>query len=140
MTLFGDFIAGNPLGFIAVVSNQTISAQAKNAIESSAEALGYGSEACVYITLNPTEASAPLDTQARFVLMEGLDPVCIIVLDSDAATQLGLTYRKTLRTDAVSTVFGRPTLVFTNFEGNLETPEKKQRAWALLKQLPRHER
>lgn len=131
--LFGSFMSGARNGAIAVLSVKPLSQAAQTAIESSAKALGYGRDACTFVV---TEG---LEEQALFVLLEGLDPLCLVAADGTAAALLGQAYRRSVPTGDVCRLFGRTTVSFIDFESLLQTPQDKQVAWALLKKIPKLE-
>lgn len=78
------------------------------------------------------------DPQALFLLIEGLDPLFLVVCDDAAAHQLEAAYGAELARDAANRLFGRDAVVFRNLSALMGTPRDKQRAWALLKSLPRN--
>lgn len=78
-----------------------------------------------------------LDGSALRMLVEGLDPLCIIIADRASAATFSQAYGKRCPLDAAGRALGRSVVAFTSFAGLLETPADKQRAWALLKALPR---
>ena len=67
--------------------------------------------------------------------MEGLDPVALVACDAFAAEALSAAYRTPVTLDADNRLLGRTTIIFQDFEGMMNTPADKQRAWALLKKL-----
>ena len=119
--LFGDYLDGSPSALICAVSAQVLGEAARAALESSAAALGYGHGAVTFATL--ADAEGALDGPALFALVEGLDPLCVVAADAEAATALSQAYR--------------PAVAFDSFEQMLADDQAKQRAWALLKTLPR---
>ncbi len=137
--LFAPYLEGAPSGVVCVVAARALGDQALGALESSAAALGYGRSCCMYATLRPVHAEddAALDSQALFLLMEGLDPLVVVAADAEAARALGGAYRQDVPVDAPCRLFGRDAVAFTSFEGMLDDPQSKQAAWALLKKLPR---
>lgn len=78
-----------------------------------------------------------LDGSALRMLVEGLDPLCVIIADRASAAAFSQAYGKHCSLDAAGRALGRSVVAFTSFAGLLETPADKQRAWALLKALPR---
>lgn len=130
--LFGEYLDGARSGLVCVVSEEALDERSRAALESSAEALGYGRAACTYVTLG-----GALDAQALFLLLEGLDPLCLVAADAAAARMLGETYRCPVELMKPSRVFGRTTVAFRSFPAMLEDAQDKQVAWALLKKLPR---
>ncbi len=80
---------------------------------------------------------APLDEQALFLLIEGLDPLCLVAADEQAAHALARTYRCDVPLGRANRAFGRSCVAFRSFPRMLEDGQDKQIAWALLKKLPR---
>ena len=78
-----------------------------------------------------------LDDQALFLLVEGLDPLCLIATDSTAAAALGRAYRCEVPLGKPGRAFGRSVVAFRDFDAMLDDGQDKQIAWALLKKLPR---
>ena len=141
--LFADYLEGDvaPGACIALaVSGSQAGALSRNALEKSLAALDYGEHACTYLTLLPSDAQAeggdiPLDTQSLFLLVEGLDPFCIIATDQQGITLLAESYRTAVAPDSATRLFGRPVAAFDDLEALLATNDGKQKAWALLKTL-----
>ena len=129
--LFGQCMSGSRAGLACAVSSEPLSDTAVNALESSLAALGYGRDACTYATTDG------LDEQALFVLLEGLDPLCIIAADGKSAALLGQAYRCSVPSGKATRLLGRTTVAFLDFESLLANAQDKQIAWALLKKLPR---
>ncbi len=129
--LFGQYMNGARTGLCCAISSEPLSEAAVKALDSSLAALGYGREACTYVI------SGDLDQQALFVLVEGLDPICIIAADGKSAALLGQAYHLAVPSGKATRLLGRTTVSFLDFESLLETPQDKQIAWALLKKLPK---
>lgn len=134
--LFAAHLSGSTLPLACVISEQPLSDQARGALASSMRRLGYG-DACAFVTLEGTDAR--LDASSLFPLIEGLDPVCLVAADDAAAQLLSQAYRAPVPDNQASRLLGRTCIAFASFEGMLETPQKKQIAWALLKKLGRQE-
>ena len=81
--------------------------------------------------------SLPLGDVDLFTLVEGIDPLAIVATDAAAAARLARAYRQNIPVDEACRIFCRNGVAFRDLEGMLETPEGKQRAWALFKKLPR---
>ena len=79
----------------------------------------------------------PLDAQALFLLVEAVDPLMISCTDGEAAEALGAAYRADLQADSATRVFGRPAVLFSKLDSLMDSDAGKQRAWKLLKSLPR---
>lgn len=129
--LFGGFLSGARAGDICIVGAIPPSDAARAALESSAKALGYEDGSCTYV------ASEALEENALFALIEGIDPFHLIATDHAAATMLGKAYREDVADDDSIRLLGRTCIAFRDFEEMLETPERKQLAWALLKKMPK---
>ena len=140
--LFADYLDREGACIVLAISERPLSGDARNAIEKSLESFGYGDGACMYATLLPADEEAeggdvPLDAQALFLLLEGLDPLCVICADGAAASRLGEACRATFEQDAPIRAFGRPGVAFRNLTALLDTDAGKQHAWRLLKSLPK---
>lgn len=140
--LFGDYLQGSDECAVLAMSARTLGPAARNAIEKSLESFGYGAGACTYATLLPVDEGAeggdiPLDPQALMLLVEGLDPLCVICADEATAEELGHAYRTAFQLDAAERLFGRPAVVFRDLEALLGSDAGKQRAWRLFKSLPK---
>ena len=123
-----------------VVSSTILPDQAKNALSSSSEALGYGKAACTFIGAIAEPAAADSLTDADlFSVIEGLDPLVLIIADEEAASACSRAYRNDVVVPDKGRLLGRDVVGFKNFAAMLETPQDKQRAWGLLKRLPRLE-
>lgn len=133
--LFGAHLSGARSALVCVVSEQSLDDAARKALTSSAAALGYGRDANTFVVLHAEEST--LDTQALFLLIEGLDPRCIIATDAEAAALLGGSYRTDVPLGAASRLFGRTAVAFRNFTNMLSDGQEKQVAWALMKKLPK---
>lgn len=134
--LFAAHLDGAALPLVCVVSGSALGNEAQTALASSARSLGYG-DACAFVTLDGPDGR--LDASSLLLLMEGLDPLCVIAADGDAAHLLADAWRCPVPEGALSRPMGRPTVAFRSFEGMLGSSQDKQKAWALLKKLPRRE-
>ena len=140
--LFGDYLDGSDACIALALSERPLDETARSAIAKSLESFGYGDGACTHATLLPADESVeggdvPLDGQALFLLVEGLDPLFLICCDATSAACLGQAYRTSLDLDASTRAFGRTVVVFRDFASMLSTEKGKQRAWRLLKSLPK---
>ena len=85
--LFDEHLDGARLALVCVASGSALSERSRAALNSAMASLGYGSGACTFAAVEG------LDDQALFLLVEGLDPLCLIATDSTAAAALGRAYR-----------------------------------------------
>lgn len=158
LELFGPFLTGAPGGFALAIGEAQPNAAVRNAIESSVAALGYGKNATAFASLGAASdggggtladagtaagdgaASGPtLDAQALYLLVEGLDPLFVITTDETATGLFAKAYRTTLAADAHARVAGRTVVAFEDLASLMDTAENKQRAWALLKSIPKRD-
>ena len=116
----------------AAPDNGTLSNAARTAIEKSAAALGYGEASCTFVA-----QTGSLSAHDVFSIAEGIDPLCVIATDEISARALAGAYGQAVPLDASCRLFGRDAVAFRSFEALLDNASHKQKAWALLKQLPR---
>lgn len=133
---FRPYMQGSREAMVCAISTQTLEEPGRKALNSSAEAFGYGHAACLFVTVDAQNVEA-LNRQTLFCLIEGVDPICLIATDTAGARLLGETYGCDVAIGRQSRVFGRTCVAFASFSAMLESEKKKQAAWALLKQLPR---
>lgn len=148
--LFGAHLDGARDGLVCVVSERPLGDAARAALASTAAALGYGRAGCTFASLRagdtgadtdsgegPADGAGILDAQALFLLVEGIDPACLVAADAAAAQALAAAYRCSIPTGTASRALGRTVVAFRSFPALLSGPQDKQRAWALLKKLPK---
>ncbi len=136
--LFAPYLAGSVGGLAIAISSNWLDDVSRNALESSLDTLGYGTDCLAYIALNGSgNETLPLDAQALFALVEGLDPKCLIATDSQAAGILAEAFHVKQILNAYARFQGRDTVAFSDFADLMNSPEEKQQAWHLLKKLPK---
>lgn len=133
LTLYGANVTGTPLSALMVASETPLGEAALEALEKSAASLGFGSAPLALLVAESPDGK--LGAEDVRTIVEGLDPVALIATDAFAAELLSAAYRTPLTLDAPNRLLGRTALIFEDFEALMETPETKQKAWALLKQL-----
>lgn len=133
LTLYGSNVTGTPLSALMVVSETPVGEAALEALEKSAASLDFGSAPLALLVAESPDGK--LGAEDVRTIVEGLDPVALIATDAFAAELLSAAYRTPLTLDAPNRLLGRTALIFEDFEALMETPETKQKAWALLKQL-----
>lgn len=141
--LFGDYIEGSVSGegcIVLVLSTSPLGDVSRNALAKSFTALGFGNDVCTYATVLPACSNAeggdiPLDSQALFLLVEGLDPLRVVAADDRARDELASAYRMVLQPNTTARIFGRPAAIFSSLDTLLETDEGKHKAWSLFKTL-----
>ena len=132
--LYADYVSGSRTTLACAIGSRKASEAAQHALESSMAALGYGG-ALAFVTLAVDDI--PLGDVDLFTLVEGIDPLAIVATDAAAAARLARAYRQNVPVDEACRIFCRNAVAFRDLENMLETPEGKQRAWALFKKLPR---
>lgn len=172
---FAAFVHGEAEALACVVGSTPPSAAVEAALSASFERLGYGANACAWISLAPLsdtetlgaadatgatsmegatsaprpnadpnhggdhhkDPAAALPDADLYLLIESLDPLCLVATDTSAAAALSRIYRATLTAGTPARLLGRPTLTFTDFATLISTPAGKQKAWSALKKLAR---
>ncbi|MCL2825780.1 MAG: hypothetical protein FWD72_00055 [Eggerthellaceae bacterium] len=159
--VFGDYLNGARESLLCIVSTPPLSDRAKSALQSSFAQLGYGAFPCTFFTLQgnaaagaASAAAAPADVGASpatspssplphlsekevFAVIEGLDPLLLVITDAAAIRTCSQAYHQEVPPDQRSRVLGREVRAFSSFDGMLDDPKGKQEAWALLKSLPK---
>ena len=140
--LFDDHVDGDSSRIALALSTSTLDSAARQAVEKSLEAFGYGTEACSFATLKPRsqtdgDGSAELDPQSVFLLVEALDPLLLVVADEKTARVVAQAYRAAFDLDVPARIFGRPACVFRDLAELVTTDEGKQKAWRALKSFPK---
>jgi len=141
LELYGDFVEGLGSELVLVLCGQAKGpgSQAKRALISSMEKLGYGMRPCAFATCELADGGQ-LGPSDAFTLVEGLDPLLVVAVDAAAARLLSQAYRVLIQPDGVFRLMGRPCLAFSSFEHMLATEDERQRAWALMKSVARSTR
>lgn len=133
LVLYGSHVTGTPASTLMVLSATTLSAAAQGALEKSATSLEFGSVPLALVVAEADEGK--LGAEDVRTIVEGLDPVALVAADALSAELLSAAYRMPVALDASNRLLGRTAVIFEDFEGMMDTPEGKQRAWALLKKL-----
>jgi len=140
--LFGDYVEGDAGRAALVLALKRPSDASLIALDKSLAAFGYGADAFSVATIKPLDTSVeggdiPLDPQALFLLVEGLDPLLLICADAEAISLACLAYHSQFEQDAPARVFGRLADMFRYLDDLMGSDAGKQKAWKLLKSLPR---
>lgn len=137
-SLFGEHLTGERCGIFLVISSALLDGEARDALNSTAKTFGYGQAACTFAQVEGAN-DTKLDAAALRLLVEGLDPYCIVVTDAEAGQLLGEAYRAPITPNSIARIMGRSVVALDSFESQLKNAQDKQVAWALLKSLPRCE-
>lgn len=100
----------------------------RTALAATAKQLGYAPDDVTFATL-------PLGQAVTMV--EGLDPICVVSADRRTTEELARAYRCKLPLDGMGLLLCRPCACLSDLAKDLESPEGKRRAWAVLKELPK---
>ncbi|MGN0262323.1 MAG: hypothetical protein ACI4B9_05710 [Eggerthellaceae bacterium] len=128
---FSQHIHGAESGLIAALFATAPSPQAQNALEKSALAIGWGSEAVCFVETDMLEPSDLLQ------IVEGMDPVAVVLASASSAQAFFAAYHLQPVEEERLSVLCREVRIIPRFEELMETPDGKQRIWAALKTLPR---
>lgn len=130
------YFQGNMNALFCVVSQEAPSEQARKAIEATAARIGIAALDIFWIALRGVEQPAEeLDAPSLLHLIEAIDPLCLVVTEQASARILSLAYNQPIKLDCCDGVLGRSCCAFVDFERMLQTDDRKQRAWALLKEM-----
>lgn len=133
LMLYGSHLTGAPTSTLLVLSETPLGDAALEALEKSAVSLEFGTAPLAQVVVETDEGK--LGAEDVRTIVEGLDPVALVACDAFAAEALSAAYRTPVTLDADNRLLGRTTIIFQDFEGTMNTPADKQRAWALLKKL-----
>lgn len=129
------FVDGSTNAAFCLVSTSELSLEAQNALFKSAQALGYSVHDITLVVLHPNEQQTLLGKDV-FELIEGLDPLCMVICDQQSCQTLSEAFRVKLPTNDIFYLLGKPCCCFNQFEDMLDNQNHKQQAWACLKLLP----
>lgn len=130
---FGAFVDGDANDVLVAISSHTLGATAQNALEASAEQLGFGRDAWAWVVLDT--GTSRLEASNLRMLVEGLDPIALVACDGSAASTLSEAYSTQMKMDSTNRIACRTVAAFNNFESMLTSNEAKQKAWRVLKEL-----
>ncbi|NHM13868.1 hypothetical protein GMI68_03615 [Eggerthellaceae bacterium zg-886] len=134
---FAAHLDGARAGVFLVVSKAAVGDGTRAALTATARSLDYGDAGATFARIE-AEDGAKLDAKALFSLVEGVDPLVVVAVDGTSAALLGETYRTDVVLERPGRLFGRPLAAFADFEACLADQAAKQRAWHVLKSLPKY--
>ena len=132
---FGGCISGSSEGLFVALCTAELSSASRNALIKSDEALGYGSDGVSFVQLDAN--SSPTTDAQLWSLLEGLDPLCIVISNPNALTFFCQAYRIDIPNQAAFRVACREIRALPNLDSLMTTSQGKQLAWSSLKTLPR---
>ena len=132
---YATFLQATPDDVIVALSFSPLTEAARFALERSATALGFGEGRIAYGTIVGATGST-LEPNDLWLIIEGIDPLGVVIADEGARGLFEVAYRCTLSDEESTTVAGRHVVSFADTEALLANPEGKQRLWHGLKALP----
>lgn len=134
-----NFYEGSLNALFCVVSSDQPTEPERKALEATAQRGGFTSQQTIWLTTTAASVGTPestsIDPGDLMQLIESIDPLCLVVLDQRATEVLSRAYNQPVKLEACDSVLGRPCCAFVDFSRMLQTSERKQRAWALFKEL-----
>lgn len=124
---------GDLNALFCIVASAPTSDQTRAALNAVTERASFSRAETIWITT--TNAEASLEAPDLVKLVEVIDPLCMVVLDQHAAELLSRAYNQPIKLEACDFILGRPCMCFFDFSRMLETDDRKQRAWALMKEM-----
>ena len=129
---FGMRIEGSPEAFFLVVGNKALSAEARDALTKTALALQWSAGA-TYVAFDDP---APLQKAELYEIIEGLDPVCVVLCGQHVCTLAEEAYAQEIPRNKRFRLFGHDVCALQDIEEMLADEKGKRQAWELLKSLP----
>jgi len=129
MREFSERVEGNPSGIVLVVYTEPLGEAAKNALEKSFDAIGFGKAACTFADVRD------LPPDDVFTLVESLDPLALVAADGTAAQACADAARQPFPLQRKARFFGREARAFNHLNAMFETDADKQAVWHLLKTM-----
>ena len=129
MEAHAERLSGNTAGIVLVLSTEPIAAVAESALEKGFAALGFGDGACTFAQVKG------LPEGELFELVEGVDPLLLVVADADAAKLYAEAARQPLPLLGKARLFGREPRAFSHLNGMFETEADRQAVWRLLNSM-----
>lgn len=133
LMLYGSHLTGRANLHAARAERDPLGRRSPGGLEKSAASLEFGAAPLARVVVETDEGK--LGAEDVRTIVEGLDPVALVACDAFAAETLSAAYRTPVTLDADNRLMGRTAVIFQDFEGMMNTPADKQRAWALLKKL-----
>lgn len=130
---FGALLEGDLAALFLVVSDGALSPAARQALDKAAGALDW-TEGASFVNLG---VPGTLSKAELFEIVEGLDPVCVVVAGQTAAALAEQAYQTSVPPQGRFRLFGREACSFADLDSLLNDNGGKQKAWALLKTLPK---
>ena len=136
---YSAHIEGEFDALFCVISAHELNMEARQALQASAQRLGYDTRQCAYIVLDTPNKNTPddaLTSHDLLTIVEAIDPLCIVLADHESTKTASAGYNVALSLEVKEHLLGRGCCCFEDFEKLLTSSEGKQKAWACLKTLP----
>lgn len=134
---YAPYLSGSKSGLFVSVSAGAENEEVSNALEGSAQRLGFakGAQGQAITSINEVEL---LDSKELIFIIETLDPLAVVASDIKASKALADAYHTQIALEVEQRLLGRPLLCFEDLGTKLSSPEGKKAAWNLLKHLMDH--
>lgn len=141
--VFGEYLRGEYQALICVLSASALSEPATTALQNTFARLGYGKAACTFFSLSghgvESNKVANLAVEEFYTVVEGLDPLIVVVTDEETRSLCAQAYRQEIPLAQRWRILGRDVRAFASFEKKLADEQGKKEAWALLRTFPKYE-
>ena len=140
---YRDCLAGDDFAIVVAICSEELPGSTPMVERSDIEALRKALEAMGYLP----DSLALIDLAARQlspgelrILVEQIDPVAIVALDSPSSAALYASFGSAVRDcvdirEGVKVLMGRKVVSIDGFAASLEDPERKREAWQRLREL-----
>ena len=129
METHANRIEGNHAGVVLVVYTEALEPVAKDALQKSFDAIGYGKAACTFADVSG------MDEREAFDLIEGIDPLALVAADEAAAALCAQASRQAFPLQRKMRLCGREARAFKRLNAMFETEADRQTLWHLLKSM-----
>ncbi len=132
LKLYAPFISGTGNNTVVVIGENAISPNIQKAISDSAERLGYGKNACSWVSVKSQNDERTLEANDLRMIIEGINPLSIIALNKTSAELLGQAFGLQIPLDTHTRILGRDIAALKDFALALEDQTYKRIAWKAL--------
>ena len=134
---YATYLHGNKNGLFVTVSSGPENEEVRNALEGSAQRLGFAKGAQGQAVSSISEVEL-LDSKDLILIIETLDPLAVVASDIKASKAVADAYHAQIALETEQRLLGRPLLCFEDLRSKLSSPDGKKAAWNLLKHLMDH--
>ena len=130
LSAYEGFVEGSGTEACWVLTEHSASEAIRTATENTMGAFGFGPHGCGFLE---TSALGALDIRT---IVEAAEPLFLIIADEFSLCLIEEGYEAKLPRQDTARLLGRDVVCFESLNELLQTPQGKQRAWALFKRLP----